>query len=207
MKRGCAGAEAFVYNGEASFCQMKSLGGSLRDRQKKLLELLEKSGASLYAFLTQLTLREEIAEELMQELFMKLSDYKGLDKVVNWGAYARRVAINLAFDWRRKQKQTALRLSEVREPASNCNSPLAKLVQTEELQEVLDAVCQLRGASREAFVMRYVGQSSYGDIAEQMGKTPHQVRALCFKALSHIRYLLSDSELRTSGKERYDAKN
>jgi len=40
----------------------------LRDRQKELLELLDKSGASLYTLLTRLTLREDIAEELMQEI-------------------------------------------------------------------------------------------------------------------------------------------
>ncbi len=44
----------------------------MRDRQKELLELLDKSGANLYALLTRLTLREDIAEELMQELFIKL---------------------------------------------------------------------------------------------------------------------------------------
>lgn len=173
----------------------------MRERQKKLLELLEKSGASLYAFLTRLTLREDVAEELMQELFIKLSNSKGLDRVANRAAYARRAAINLAFDWRRRHKQAALALHEVREPASNDNSPLAKLIQTEELQEVLDAVCQLRGACREALVMRYIQQDSYEDIAEQMGKTPHQARALCHKALTHIRYLLSDSEIRTFKKE------
>jgi len=40
----------------------------LKNRQKELFELLDKSGASLFALLTRLTLREDIAEELMQEL-------------------------------------------------------------------------------------------------------------------------------------------
>jgi DNA-directed RNA polymerase specialized sigma24 family protein len=52
----------------------------LRDRQKELLELLDKSGANLYALLTRLTLREDIAEELMQELFIKLINSRSFDK-------------------------------------------------------------------------------------------------------------------------------
>ena len=44
----------------------------MRDRQTELLELLDKSGANLYALLTRLTLREDVAEELMQELFTQL---------------------------------------------------------------------------------------------------------------------------------------
>jgi DNA-directed RNA polymerase specialized sigma24 family protein len=38
--------------------------------------------------------------------------------------------------------------------------------------------------------MRYIQQQSYDDIAEQMGKSPHQVRALCHKAISRLRDLL-----------------
>ena len=91
----------------------------MRSRDKELLELLEKSGASLYALLTRLTLREDIAEELMQELFIKLRNSRGRARVANWDAYARRAAINLAFDWRRAHKRTGLRLEQVREPASD----------------------------------------------------------------------------------------
>ena len=179
----------------------------MRDRQRKLLELLDKSGASLHALLTRLTLRQDIAEELMQELFIKLSNSSGLDKVANWGAYARRAAINLAFDWRRSRKQVPLRLDQVHEPASNDNSPLGKLIQTEELEEILNAIGRVNGPSREAFVMRYIQQQSTDDIAEQLGKTPHQVRALCYKVLSHLRDVLGSGQLPSSGKEQYDVEN
>jgi len=171
------------------------------------LELLDKSGASLHALLTRLTLRQDVAEELMQELFIKLSNSSGLDKVANWGAYARRAAINLAFDWRRSRKQVPLRLDQVHEPASNDNSPLGKLIQTEELEEILNAIGRINGPSREAFVMRYIQQQSTDDIAEQLGKTPHQVRALCYKVLSHLRDVLGSGQLPSSGKEQYDVEN
>ena len=100
----------------------------MRSRQKELLELLDKSGADLYALLTRLTLREDVAEELMQELFIKLNNSRGVGKVANWNAYARRAAINLAFDWRRTQSRSVLPLGQVREPASNDNSPLGNLM-------------------------------------------------------------------------------
>ena len=179
----------------------------MRDRQRKLLELLDKSGVSLHALLTRLTLREDVAEELMQELFIKLSNSSGLDKVANWGAYARRAAINLAFDWRRSRKRTPLGLDQVHEPASNDNSPLSKLIQTEELEEILNTIGRINGPSREAFVMRYIQQQSTDDIAEQLGKTPHQVRALCYKVLSHLRDVLGPGQLPSSGKEQYDVEN
>ena len=179
----------------------------MRSRQKELLELLARSGANLYALLTRLTLREDVAEELMQELFIKLSNSRGLDKVTNWEAYARKAAINLAFDWRRSRKRAALRLGQVSELASNDDSPLGKLIHSEELQETLNAIGRLNKTSREALVMRYIQQESYENIAEQLGRTSHQVRALCSRALNHLRDILGHNRQKCSGKETKNVEN
>jgi RNA polymerase sigma-70 factor (ECF subfamily) len=178
----------------------------LRSRQKELLELLDKSGADLYALLTRLTLREDVAEELMQELFIKLNNSRGIGKVANWNAYARRSAINLAFDWRRTKRHKVLALGQVAEPASNDDSPLGKLIHSEELQETLDAVGRLKKSSREVLVMRYLQQESYDNIAEQLGKTSHQVRALCSRAIRNLRDVLGFNEQKSS-KEIHNVSN
>jgi len=173
----------------------------LQKRHKELLELLDKSGTSLYTLLTRLTLREETAEELMQELFIKLSNSRGFQKCHNHDAYARKTAINLAFDWRRKFRQKLQFTPEVCELVSNDSSPLSKLIQTEELEEILNAIGQLNRSWRQALVMRYIQQQSYDDIAEQMEKTPHHVRALCSKALNRLRDVLGTNQKNTTEKE------
>jgi len=178
----------------------------LRDRQKELLELLDKSGANLYALLTRLTLREDIAEELMQELFIKLINSRSFDKAGNPEAYARKAAINLAFDWRRSRKRNPLRLDQIREPASNDSSPLGKLVQAEELDEILNAIGQLKKVPREAFVMRYIQQEPYDYIAEQLGKTSHHVRALCSRASNRLRNILRHNQSQSFVKETNNVK-
>ena len=179
----------------------------MRSRQKELLELLDKSGADLYALLTRLTLREDVAEELMQELFIKLNNSRGKGKVANWDAYAHRAAINLAFDWRRSQKQKVLALGQVAEPVTNDDSPLGKLIHSEELAETLDAIGRLKKTSREVLVMRYLQQESYDNIAEQLGKTSHQVRALCSRAIRRLRNVLGSNEHNPSNKEIYNVAN
>ena len=173
----------------------------MSSRQKELLELLDKSGAELYALLTRLTLREDVAEELMQELFIKLNNSRFAGSVANLKAYARKSAINLAFDWRRRQKRTVLAVGQVVEPASNDDSPLGKLIHTEELTETLNAVGRLRKSSREVIVMRYLQQESYENIAEQLGKTSHHVRALCSRAIHQLRDVLGSNEHKPSKKE------
>jgi RNA polymerase sigma factor (sigma-70 family) len=151
--------------------------------------------------LTRLTLREDVAEELMQELFIKLINSRSFDKAGNPEAYARRAAINLAFDWRRSRKLNPLRLDQVCEPASNDGSPLDKLVQAEELDEILNAIGQLNKVPREAFVMRYIQQEPYDYIAEQLGKTAHHVRALCSRALNRLRNILGHNQSQSFVKE------
>ena len=99
VERRCAGTRFVVYNSGVLRAEAERF--SLKNRQKELLELLDRSGASLYALLTRLTLRGDVAEELMQELFIKLTKTSKLNSVKNWSDYAHRAAINLAFDWRR----------------------------------------------------------------------------------------------------------
>ena len=174
----------------------------MSDQQTELLALLDQFGAGLYALLTRLTLREDVAEELMQELFLKLSATKDQDRIACWPAYARRMAINLAFDWRRRQAiRRTCPLDALSERASEADGPLGRLIASEELAQVLAAVGRLPGASREVFVLRYIQQNSYEEIAGQLGKTVHQVRALCFRALSALRNVLGCSPEPADGKE------
>jgi RNA polymerase sigma factor (sigma-70 family) len=162
----------------------------LRTQDKKFLELLDKSGASLHRLLTRLTLNEQTAEDLMQELFLKLNSSGHIENITDLDAYAHRAAVNLAFDWRRRNRQTIVNIEQVAEPTSREASPLDSTIRHEELEEILSAVGQLDGASRDAFVMRHIEQQSYDYIANVLGQTEHQARALCHKGLQRLRQLL-----------------
>ena len=179
----------------------------MQSRVNKLLELLETQGSGLFTLLTRLTMSEDIAEDLMQELFIKLSKSKALDKAANPVAYIRRAAINLAFDRQRTLKLKTSSLDAICEPASSENSPPDELIRAEELTAILDAVSRLQGASRHAFVMRYIQQEPYDYIAEQLDKTPHQIRALCSKALTRLRDLLGTDKTSTFQKEVHNAED
>lgn len=164
---------------------------------KQLTELFETRGADLYRLSVRLVLDEQIAEDIMQDLFIKLASIKDLNKIRNLTAYARRMTMNMCFDQREtKSKNNMCSLDNVSELQSNNSIPVSKLIQTEQLEEILDAIGHLKGETRTAFLMRYVQQESYEDIAYEMGKSQHQVRALCYKGLNHLRYLLCGGELK-----------
>ncbi|MCI0498888.1 MAG: hypothetical protein L0Y36_04300 [Planctomycetales bacterium] len=68
------------------------------ETSQQLVDLLDRSGAKLHTLLTRITLRQDVAEELMQDLFVKLIEIsKSRKKINNWDGYARIAAINLAF--------------------------------------------------------------------------------------------------------------
>ncbi len=163
---------------------------------------MDRSGAELYSLLTRLTLREDVAEELMQDLFIKLSNSRSAAKIANLDAYARRAAINLAFDWRRaRARHAGIGLDQITEPVADGTSPLGTLIDSEELQETLNAIGRLKKASREALVMRYIQQESYDNIARQMGKTSHQVRAMCSRSIGRLRDILGSNHKQSATQE------
>lgn len=162
----------------------------MNKKQVHLLELLERSGPRLHAMLTRLTLDESVAEELMQDLFLKLLEIKKPEKIENLQAYAYRIAINLAFD-RRRRKRDFLALSDTHIDQRTQKAEV-KLIQNEQLQHILNAVEQLSGQTRECFVLHYIEQMDYDEIANRTQKTPKQVRGLCSKGIQHIRQILNE---------------
>ncbi len=165
----------------------------MSDHRKMLLALLESHGARLHALLTRLTLHRQTAEDLLQELFLKLDRSAGFPRATDPAAYACRAAIHLAFDWRRQRHKTPPPKSLASEPATSPPSPLALLVQREEFEQVLGALAAVPALSRDCLVLHYLEHESYEAIAQQLGKTPHQVRALCHKGIVRLRTLLAVS--------------
>lgn len=169
----------------------------MKDRQSQLVELLESTGPHLHRVLTRLTLREDAAEELMQELFIRLSQSEAFTSAADPGAYAYRVAMNLAFNWRRSQQRAEARIARIEPPVPRNDGPLARLAADEQLHRVLNAIDELPELQRNVVTMRYIQQDSYETIAGTLDKTPPQARALCHKAINSLRRLLNDDQTAT----------
>ena len=110
-------------------------------------------------------------------------------------AFAFRTAMNLAFDWRRSKKRMLTSDADIAAQPSPAASVISDLVRREELEKTLSAIGELPAMNRDILVLRYLQQQSYETIADQFGKTAHQIRALVHKALESLRKLLgADAE-------------
>ncbi len=161
------------------------------ERQKKILALLDTSGPRLHRLLGRLTQREDTIGDLLQELFVRLWNSKAFDKAEDPLAYAYRAAINLAFEWRRRQQVTCQSIGGRYQAVQDDSSALGKMIQAEELEQVLDATSQLSDLARDVVVMRYIEQDSYEEIAQRLGKKPQHLRSVCAKAVAQLREVLT----------------
>jgi len=154
---------------------------------QRLLELLEQKGKSIYKLLFRLTLSEEAAEELLQELFVRLGKSKRYSDIENLYAYARKAAVNLAFDYYRRSKRNTVSLDGIEGNLSRTDSPVTELIKREETLQLLEAVGRLKGNLRKVVVMHYIEEQSYEEIGEAIGTSSHQVRALCSRGINKLK--------------------
>ncbi len=163
----------------------------MNQRVQQLLAILESHGSRIHVLLTRLTMCESTAEDLLQELFLRLSKSESFGDAQNQTAYVIRTATNLAFEWRRKQQKSVRSESLSDDPVAPTSSPGDSLERCESRAEILRALDQLSELSRQVIVLHRLEEQSYESIAVQLQKTPHQVRAICSKAIAHLREILA----------------
>ena len=158
----------------------------------RVLELLDTHGVSLHRQLWRLTAREQVAEDLLQDLVIRLSTSSGFAEAEHPVAYARRAATNLALDWRRARKRRP-RLSPATEAQTLFVCPLAGPVEAaaraESRSALFDAFSKVTEVDRLVLTQRFFYDLSFPEVGANLTppKTAQQARALTLKALHHIR--------------------
>lgn len=151
----------------------------------KVRELFDDHHVAIYRYLRKLTGRPDFAEDLTQEVFLRVIrhadtfDSRGRDR-----AWLLRIARNLAFDERRK---------EWRAPRPT-NNP-ATLEQRRSDSQVLaicleEALAELSDDERDAFLLREIAGLSYLEIASVCGGSREAVRSRIYRARCTLRSAL-----------------
>ncbi len=136
----------------------------------------------------------EGAEDATSEVFLKLqrsiASYDGSVPFLRW---LLRVAGNQCIDVLRRRKRGRQVIVEgedevaLIESVSPGPSPLASALSSEEKTRVRDAIARLPENYRMPLVLRYYGDLSYDEIAQQLGLQRNYVAALIFRAKQDLR--------------------
>ena len=172
--------------------------------------LVELYGSRLYGYFYRLTGSRHDADDLLQELFVRLvrvlPQYEDDGRFDGW---IFRIATNLVRDRvRRSRKSRAAGmptaagsgpddpdvLANVADPA--VSDPSGGLEREEQLDQLQWAIAQLPEGERQVILLRHFSQMSFREIADEMGTPLGTALARAHRGLAHLRQLVEqpDSE-------------
>jgi len=161
--------------------------------------LLEKHRAPVIHFLYRLVQEHGVAEELAQEVFLRVyrsrSSYEPTAKFTTW---LFRIATHLALNWLRdrKHERGQERLDDgpgaySRQISDRRPSVEQQLVYEVRLEEVRRAVAALPEKQRAAVLMHKYEEMEYTQIAKVLGCSESAVKSLLFRAYETLRARLA----------------
>ena len=162
--------------------------------------LLDKHRVSVIHFLYRLVQESAVAEELAQEVFLRVyrsrSSYEPTAKFTTW---LFRIATHLGLNWLRdgKRERGLERLDDaspdlpVRQITDRRPTVEQLLVYDVRLEEVRQAVAALPEKQRAAVLMHKYEEMEYAQIAKVLGCSDSAVKSLLFRAYETLRARLA----------------
>jgi RNA polymerase sigma-70 factor (ECF subfamily) len=142
---------------------------------------------------------QEGAEDAASEVFLKLQrSIESYDGSIPFPRWLLRVAGNQCIDALRRRQRGLKVFVEVEdeaaaviEAASSQPSPLGAVISMQERAQVRDTIARLPENYRMPLILRYYGELSYDEIAQELGLERNHVAALIFRAKQELRRRLA----------------
>ncbi|MBY0434798.1 MAG: RNA polymerase sigma-70 factor [Cyclobacteriaceae bacterium] len=184
--------KSVVLGRETEFFSMVSKGN-----RKAFSEVYDHFEPRLFAFVCKMTRSKVAAEEIVQELFIKLwITRKKLAEVENPRAYVFTMAANLTFNYLKKVAREVALAKRVRKRSptfSNATEEIILFLESQKL--VMDVVKQMPAQRKAVYLMSREGGLSKEEIARKMNLSPNTVRNHLSEALHTLRKLFGMSAL------------
>ncbi len=159
-------------------------------------ELFYYYNARLYPFVLKKVKQPAIAEELVQDIFLKLwTNREGMAGMDNPEGYLYRMAANRVLDYFKKMAREAKLTVQAGEVKSE-NTILSAIDLRQVEQAVADAVRRLPGQRQRIYQLREQGLS-YAEIAEMLGLSANTVKNQLVEASRFIRHYLRQRGIST----------
>lgn len=149
-------------------------------------ELLPAYRDSLVRFAESYAHRNSEAEDIVQDVFVRIIRNATAPKCERPGAYLRRAVANECVShWRRGHRERPTAELPERVGVDHSEGVVSRVV-------VHDAVATLPERMKQVVTLSYLKGMGDGDIALALGITPITVRTTRKRALAHLRLLLAD---------------
>jgi len=161
---------------------------------KVLLEQLVENKQALLAFVQKRVQDSALADDILQDLYLKLSSLDPDMTVQYPKAYVFRIANNLVIDHQRKlSKQTRLEDEHLNNEQYTI-TPERQLSSKQQLDAVTEAINELPSKTREVIRLQKLKDQPKAVIASQLDISVNMVEKHLRRALQHCRERLKKSE-------------
>jgi len=156
-------------------------------------KLYAATRAKLYGVVLRILRRTDLADEVIQETYVKVWSSAGqfnpaLASPITWMVA---IARNRAIDTLRKKSDLSLEdMPEAMEVAADTADPLAAREFSEELKRLLGCIGRLEGERRKLVLLAYYDGFSREQLAQQLGKPVNTIKTWLRRSLLEIRECL-----------------
>jgi RNA polymerase sigma-70 factor (ECF subfamily) len=155
--------------------------------------LYSATRAKLYGVTLRILRRADLADEVIQETYLKIWSAAGqfdpaLASPITWMVA---IARNRAIDLLRKKAEISIEeVPEVMDVAADTPEPLAAREMTEELRRLLACIGRLDAERRKLVLLAYYNGFSREQLAKQFGKPVNSIKTWLRRSLIEIRACL-----------------
>jgi RNA polymerase sigma-70 factor (ECF subfamily) len=158
--------------------------------------LLERHRAPILHYLYRMVQNEAVAEELTQEVFLRVYKSRGnYEPTAKFTTWVFRIATHLALNWIRDGRSEKSQTSLDEETANGASRQVPdrrrtveqELVHQAKLREVREAIDELPAKQRAAVMMHKYREMEYAQIASSIGCSESAVKSLLFRAYEALR--------------------
>ena len=160
--------------------------------------LYRNYSSRLFAKINHLVNDDEVAKELLQDVFMKLWSQRGnVDPTKSIKSFLFTIAVNLVYDHFRKLSKDKKYAQSILQTAVDYYSHTEEEIHSKEsLQLIRQAIDQLPPQRRQIFLLCKIDGKSYEQVAHQLSISPSTVRDHIVKGNKVVRdYLMKNPEL------------
>lgn len=200
----------------AAACQVSALSDvdaqlmvQVREGDRAGFELLMlRHREPVVHFLYRMVQNQEVAEELAQEVFLRVYRSRGgYQPTARFTSWLYRIAANLAFNWLRHERRqnnplsldAARRNGLIPQVAGQQASIEDLLIRKSFLDGVRRAVAELPDRQRAVVVLHKFHGMDYEQIAQALGCSVQAVKSLTFRAYTNLRRSLAESHAQRPG--------
>jgi RNA polymerase sigma-70 factor (ECF subfamily) len=141
-------------------------------------------GGDVLRFLRARLANHHEAEDLAQEVYLRLLRVKDDNRILNPRAYVLRVAANVLFEWRLLARNRLAHSAEPLEEMPDGQDTLHEAEVQQEVREVEAALATLSPKCRAVLLMHRRDRYTYEEIASSLGISVSMVKKYLVKGLS-----------------------